>query len=358
MKNISLLLIVILLFSACGSNTEGPADRVKPRIISEQVKHDTDDPAIWINPRDPAKSLIVGTDKDADGALYVFDLQGKIDEEKTVRGLKRPNNVDIEYGLMINGESVDIAVVTERLENRIRIFRLPDMTALDNGDLTVFDGESLRAPMGISLYKRPADGAIYAIVGRKDGPTDGTYLWQYRLEDDGQGHVKMNKVRAFGQYSGKKEIEAIAVDDALGYVYYSDERVGVRKYAADPDALEAGEELALFGQNDFEDDCEGISIYPLDDKTGYILVSDQEANNFNVYKREGAPGNPHDHRLIKSIAVSTTGSDGSEVTNRILSPEFPGGLFVAMADDRRFQYYAWNDLAGDDLKSVTVSGLK
>ena len=150
MTNSILLLLTIILFSACTPNAEGPADRVKPRIISEQVKHDTDDPAIWVNPQNPAKSLIVGTDKDVDGALYVFDLQGKIDEEKTVSGLKRPNNVDIEYGLMINGESVDIAVVTERLENRIRIFRLPDMTALDHGDLTVFDDESLRAPMGIS----------------------------------------------------------------------------------------------------------------------------------------------------------------------------------------------------------------
>ena len=47
--------------------------------------HDTDDPAIWINPADPAKSLIIGTDKDDDGAYYVYDLDGKIIEEKTVR---------------------------------------------------------------------------------------------------------------------------------------------------------------------------------------------------------------------------------------------------------------------------------
>jgi len=358
MRKVILFLPLVLLCLACRQNSSVSADKVTPRIITEPVRYDTDDPAIWINRDNPGESLIVGTDKDADGALYVFDLQGKIDEQKTVRGLKRPNNVDIEYGLMINAESVDIAVVTERLENRIRVFRLPDMAPLDNGDLTVFDGDSLRAPMGISLYKRSSDGAIYAVVGRKEGPTDGTYLWQYLLKDNGQGGVKMRKVRAFGRYSGQKEIESIAVDDNLGFVYYSDEGVGVRKYAADPDAAEAGEELALFGQNDFTDDCEGISVYDLDDKTGYILVSDQQANKFNVYKREGAPGNPHDHQLIKSIAVSTTESDGSEVTIRILSSEFPGGLFVAMADDRRFQYYAWDDLAGDDLKSVTLSGLK
>ncbi len=46
--------------------------------------------------------------------------------------------------------------------------------------------------------------------------------------------VKGTLVRKFGLFSGKKEIESIAVDDALGYVYYSDEGYGVRKYYADP----------------------------------------------------------------------------------------------------------------------------
>ena len=52
------------------------------------MKHDSDDPAIWLYPTDPSKSLIIGTDKDEDGALYVFDLNGTIIEEKTVRNLK------------------------------------------------------------------------------------------------------------------------------------------------------------------------------------------------------------------------------------------------------------------------------
>ena len=355
MTRLILFLPLMYFYTACQQNTPVSVAKVKPRIITEAVEHDTDDPAIWINPADPYKSLIIGTDKDENGALYVFDLHGKIDEERTVHGLKRPNNVDIEYGLMLNGRLIDIAVVTERLENRIRIFSLPDMKPLDKGDLIVFAGESEQAPMGISLYKRPADGKIYAIVGRKSGPTDGSYLWQYLLKDNGKGEVMATKVRAFGQYSGHKEIEAIAVDDALGYVYYSDEGVGIRKYGADPDAPAANDELALFGQNDFKEDCEGISIYELDKETGYILISDQQANTFNVYRREGAEGYPHEHRRIKAITVSTTESDGSEVTSRLLLPDFPGGLFVAMADDRRFQYYAWDDLAGGDLESVSTT---
>src|SRR3546814_2063908 len=86
--------------------------------------------------------------------------------------------------------------------------------------------------MGIALYTNPK-GDIYAIVGRKTGPTDGTYLWQHLLSDDGMGKVKATLDRKFGEYSGKKEIESIAVDNELGYIYYSDEQFGVHKYYAD-----------------------------------------------------------------------------------------------------------------------------
>ncbi len=322
-------------------------DAIKPRLITEPTKYDTDDPAIWINPADHTKSLIVGTDKNSDGALYVYDLEGKI--VQVVPGLKRPNNVDINYGLMLGGKPTDIAVTTEREMQRLRIYRLPDMQCVDNGDLVVFDGDKNRAPMGIALYRRPKDGVMFAFVGGKSGPREG-YIGQYRLADDGTGHVKMTLVRQFGSYSGKKEIEAIAVDEELGYVYYSDETFGVRKYAADPDAPHANDQLALFATSGFVSDHEGISIYKINDGTGYILVSDQQANRFRIYKREGEPGRPHEHNLIKTVPVMAIESDGSDVTSTVLSPKFPSGLFVVMSNSRLFHYYSWDDIAGTDLK--------
>jgi len=257
--------------------------------------------------------------------------------------------VDVEYGLVLNGVPTDIAVTTERFTNKLRVFSLPDMKPVDNGGIEIFEGQDQRAPMGIALYKRPSDNTIFAIVGRKEGPTDGSYLWQYRLEDDCTGNVKGTKIREFGTWSGKKEIEAIAVDDELGYVYYSDEGVGVRKYYADPDAENANQELALFGTDGFAEDHEGISIYKVNDGTGYILVSDQQANAFRIFKREGEPDDPHNHQLVKIVPVSCNESDGSEVTNAVLNETFPVGLFVAMSDNRTFQYYSWTDIAGDDL---------
>jgi 3-phytase len=350
LKRIFAALITCIMLLGCKGNNTGVNESVlKPLIVTEPVKFDTDDPAIWLHPNDRSKSLIIGTDKDEDGALYVFDLHGKIIHEKTVRGLKRPNNVDVEYGLMLGGTATDIAVVTERSANKLRVFRLPDMKAVDNGGIDVFEKETHRAPMGIALYKRPTDGAVFAIVSRKEGPTNGGYLWQYKLEDDGTGFVRGVYVRQFGLWSGKKEIEAVAVDDELGYVYYSDEQYGVRKYYADPDVPDADKELALFATSGFTGDHEGISIYKINDGTGYILVSDQQANKFWIFTREGSQGNPHDHKLVKVIKVSTIESDGSEVTSAVLGEKFPFGLFVAMSSDRTFQFYSWEDIAGKDL---------
>lgn len=341
-KNILAPLSSLVIFGACQVNSAKTVvrqDGLKPVVVTQETGHDTDDPAIWINKTDTLKSLIIGTDKDSDGGLYAFDLEGKIVNK--VLGLKRPNNVDIAYGFKLNGQPVDIAVLTERETNSIRVFRLPDLTPIDNGGISVFDGEKERAPMGVAIYTRPQDAAIFAVVGRKSGPADG-YLWQYRLVDE-KGVVKGRLVRKFGAYSGKKEIESIAVDNKLGYIYYSDETVGVRKYLADPSKWD-NKELALFAKEGFVSDHEGISIYPTSDSTGYLLVSNQQNNSFMIYRREGENGVANEHKLIAEVPVSTLESDGSEVTAVPLGSKFPKGMFVAMSNGKVFHYYSWEDI--------------
>lgn len=353
------LLAVASLSAACStsSSTDSVLGKVagvnsppvKPVIITEPVRFDSDDPAIWVNRARPSESLVIGTDKNENGALYVFNLQGKIVAEKVVRGLKRPNNVDVAYGLKLNGKAVDIAVTTERLTHKLRIYTVPDMKAVDKGGIEVFRGETgneFRDLMGIALYRSP-DSKIYAIVGRKNGPKEDGYLWQYELLDDGTGNVKAELVRKFGQYSGKKEIEAIAVDNELGYIYYSDEQTGIRQYYADPE--KGNKQLSIFGTSGFAVDHEGISIYKLSDSTGYILVSDQGANRFQVFRREGTRSKPFKHELLKVVNVAARESDGSDIVSMPLNNTFRHGLFVVMSTDRTFHFYRWEDIAGKEL---------
>ena len=333
------LILMFLMILAVAAIPSIAAERVvQPRVVTERVQHDTDDPAIWIHPEDPAQSLILGTDKDADGALYVFDLEGRIQSSKVVRGLARPNNVDIARGVFVGGQRVDVALVAERFAHRLRAYRLPAMVPIDGGGIPVFVGERARDVMGVAAYQRASDGATFAIVSRSDrfAPKDG-YLHQYRLVDDGTGTLRGIFSRAFGQWSGRKEIEALSVDEMAGHVFASDETFGIRQYLADPSAPDADDEIAQFGLTGFARDHEGSAVMHRPGQSSLLFVSDQQAGALRVFSLEKTP------RLIGRIRYAALETDGIDLTPQAL-PGFPGGLLVAMSTDRTFHYYDLGEL--------------
>ena len=348
---VAVLLIPAWAFTAWSQ----PVHTVKPVLATESVSADADDPAIWVHPTDPTLSLLIGTNKAKapEGGLALFDLNGRL--LQTVEGIDRPNNVDVEYGMVLGGTKVDIVVCTERYKSRLRVFavdpldrRLTDVSCLEG--LTVFAGQEgeMAACMGVALYRRPSDGAIFAIVSRKQGPS-GAYLWQYRLSDDGNGRVRAHQVRQFGNVSAGGEIEAVAVDDELGYVYYADEGYGIRKYHADPEHPDAGTELCVFARDGFTGDREGIAVYNAHDGTGLIVCCDQIKGDskYHCYLRQGEPGLPNDQtRVVSVIAGGADDTDGIEATSRPLGDRFPAGLLIVMnSRDRNFLVYDWRDVA-------------
>lgn len=343
MKNkLILITLAVASLSSCGDKLAPVAENaLKPTVITEVVPNDTDDPAIWVNPADSSQVIVIGTDKhEKTGGLYAYDMEGKIINQ--VVPLDRPNNVDIAYGFNLAGKKVDIAVVTERGTDKIRVFSLPDLKPLDQGGIPVFENETERSPMGVALYTQ-ADSAgtkIYAVVGRKTGPS-GKYLYQYELQEK-DGAIVGTKVREFGNFQGGKEIEAIVVDNELGYIYYSDEGFGIHKYYADP--AKGNEELAVFGQKDFKEDHEGIAIYKTSDSTGYIVASNQQNNSFNIYPREGDAGNPNQYTRIAEVPVSAIECDGAEVISMPIGTKFPKGMLVAMSNGIVFHYYDWQQI--------------
>ena len=250
--------IGITTLYSCGEHNA--LKKINPDIITEKTANDSDDPAIWVNKEDPSKSIVFGTDKATKGAIYAFDLKGKIIQDKTIKGIKRPNNVDLSYDFQLNDSTkVDIIAFTERENQQIRLFAVPEMKPLDNGGFKVFEDapqENYKYPMGIALYNSPISNKTYAIVSRKEGPKS-DYLYQYELVSDSTGIIS-KLVRKLGNFSGKKEIEAIAVDNELGFIYYSDEQHCIRKYYAEPQ--KGNEEVACFAQDKFKSDIEGIAI--------------------------------------------------------------------------------------------------
>jgi 3-phytase len=329
---------------------------IEAEYSTAQLSNDPDDPAIWVHPDDASRSLILGTMKVAApaGAIVVFGTDGQI--RQLISGVDRPNNIDVEYGMPIGGRRVDIAVATERLARQLRVFRIDpaDARLIDLGGIPILEGQEgeAGAPMGIALYRRPRDGAIFAIVSPKEGPREG-YLWQYRLTDAGSGRVGATFVRRFGNFSAttvreENEIEAVAVDDALGYVYYADEADGIHKWHADPDHAEAGRELAHFARTGYRGDREGIAIYAQPDGTGYLVVADQldDDSEYHVYPREGTPGNPHDHtREITVLRGGADATDGIEISSSPLGPGLPNGAMVVMnSEPRNFLIFRWQEV--------------
>ena len=109
-KYISLIVVTAFVTSCSSSLAPLRKDGLKPTVVTETVLHDTDDPAIWIHPTNPQESLVIGTDKDTDGGLYVFNLQGKIIKKSET--IKRPNNVDIAYA---NSKNISVKNVLNDL---------------------------------------------------------------------------------------------------------------------------------------------------------------------------------------------------------------------------------------------------
>jgi 3-phytase len=343
----SLLTLFFLYFHYCfGQNSinNQSISFIEQTIATEPVRTDPDDPAIWIHPSQPELSLLVGTDKLVrTGGLYVFDLNGTIIQH--IDNLDRPNNVDVEYGFKINDtDSIDLVVLTERPQRRLRIYKINiiarRLEELTGGNTNVFTNDTgdHAAPMGIGLYKRVNDGKIYAIVSRKSGPS-GTYIGQYELIWNGQS-IDLKIIRYFGDFQGT-EIESIVVDDQLGFVYYSDEKYGIRKYNVDPTANNAGQIGFINTTNLWQGDAEGLAIYTTSDQNGYLILTDQIANGsiFHIYERQG------NNAYVHSIKTRADTTDGIEATSHSLNKDFPNGLLIVMNEiDRNFLIYDWRNI--------------
>lgn len=326
-----------------------PTIIVDPKGSTSAVIDDADDPAIWIHPSQPSSSIIIGTDKGdfPNGGLFVWNLDGTQHQRLNIN---HPNNVDVRYGMQMQGGAVDIAVVSMRNDSEIRVYRIDPVSRMLS-DITTASGIAVFAePYGLSLYKRATDGAMFAIVSNNVGGTKS--LWQLLLEDDGTGKVRGTKVREFGTITNL--VEGIVADDELGYIYAAEETQGVHKFYADP--ARGNERLAFFATADgIGGDREGMGIYNCNGGTGYLLLSSQGDNTVKVYPREGAPGNPHQHNLITTIVTNgAEACDGLDVTNRPTTANFPHGFLISHnSPGINFRLYAWEDIAQSYLSICT-----
>ena len=107
-----------LLLAGCASVpaaaplTQAPVVAASAETDPVDTAHDAaDDPAIWRNAKDPAKSLVIGTDKKA--GIHVYDMTGK---RVSFTPAARLNNVDLREVGGRPGTTRVIAVASDRAD--------------------------------------------------------------------------------------------------------------------------------------------------------------------------------------------------------------------------------------------------
>lgn len=322
---------------------------VRPTVETTPVANDgdaADDPAIWVDPADPAQSRIIGTDKQA--GLYVYDLAGKV-----VQFLPdgRMNNVDLRDGFKLGGKSVSLVTASNRTDDTIAIYAVDPATR----ELApVADGPQatgLTDPYGLCMY-RNRRGRTFVFINDTDGR-----MRQWELLARPNGKVSTKLVREF---KFATQAEGCVADDDAGVLYAAEEDNALWRMGAEPSAGTAMKEIASVAKTPaLKDDLEGVGLYDLGGGRGYLVLSSQGNNSYAVFRREGA------NEYIGSFAVAADASkgidgasetDGLDVTSRPLGPAFPHGLFIAQdgrnvapAERQNFKLVPWEQIA-DRLK--------
>jgi 3-phytase len=289
-----------------------------------------DDPAIWIDPDDPRRSIIIGTDKR--GGLGVYDLQGT--EIQYLAG-GRPNNVDLRRGFRLAGRRVTIVAAEERDRDQILLFRLDPRTRR----LRPVAAGRIPAGMevyGSCMYRSPVSGRFYVFVSSKSGR-----IRQFRLLRVGT-RVRAQHVRTFDVGD---QTEACVADDRTGDLYVSEENRGIWRYRAEPGAG-GGRTLvdAAGGDGHLTPDVEGLTL-----ADGYLIASNQGRNSYTVYRRGPVDRYVTTFRIVAGHVDGVHNTDGIDATSLPLGRDFPTGVLVAQDGDNRggnqnFKLVRW-DLA-------------
>ena len=287
-----------------------------------------DDPAIWRNPADPSKSLIVGTDKK--GGLYVYNLAG---EERSFLAAPGMNNVDlveIEGGriLVIASDRADLATAHLFLA----MLDPATGTLAPAGRIAVGPGEGY----GICIAKPAGSDEVVVFSAPKNGR-----IYRTVLAPSATGFAPVTSTLA----SVATQPEGCIADPRTGTLYIGEEVAGL--WAID---MTSGEKrmVAPIDNRMLVADLEGLAIAPEGEDGGYLVASSQGDNAYAVYRLPG-----HEpvgrFRIAAGMFGAAEETDGIELDNRDFGPDYPGGLFIAQDGinppyAQNFKLVSWGDV--------------
>ncbi len=281
-----------------------------------------DDPAVWIHPSHPEMSLILGTNKK--GGLAVYNLKG---QEVAYHPLGTPNNVDVRYGFALNEKKVDLVGFSDRSIKGFRILLIDSTGQLKEVEGGVYscDTSMIDEAYGFCLYHHTQTSQFYAFLNGKNGK-----IGQYLIQADSiAAHLDIQHIRTLEVPS---QPEGMVADDEMGVLYVGEEGAGIWRFPAIPGDGDLGRMIHQSSMNENPDiryDLEGLALYYAPQGLGYLIASSQGSFSYAVFKREAGNAYVGSFKIGKGEKTDgTEETDGLEVVNVALGPDFPFGLLV------------------------------
>jgi 3-phytase len=340
----SITIAVFLMLSSCGKqpgNSDTQQDGASRKNVQvneawESVwdeNDNVDSPAFWHSP--DGVHLVIATAKSTDRLLVYEAASGKLlysigSGGSNAGEFRRPNGIAI----MDN-----YAIIVERDNRRIQVFRLPEWTSLG-----FFGSDVLIKPYGVTITRSGDDFLLYITDNyeTEDGDTPpeselGTRIKQFRMrivKDAVEGVL----LKSFGMTSGPgvlRVVESIWADTVHNRLLIADEdptENNVKVY--DLDGNFTG---TIIGNGLFEYQPEGIVLYDCPDGNGYWIMTDQgkNVNTFLVFDRSNF------EFLASFTGPATRNTDGIALTQSSFEA-FPSGAFFAVHDDGGVVAFDWS----------------
>jgi 3-phytase len=152
------------------------------------------------------------------------------------------------------------------------------------------------------------------------------------------------------------QAEGCVADDDTGALYIAEEDVGVWRYQAEPDGGAERRPLDSTAKDGrLKADVEGVALFRGKADAGYLVVSNQGADNYAVYRREGDNAFVGFLSIVANDELGIDGAsetDGLEVTSVPLGRRFPHGLLVVQdgrnitpTERQNFKLVPWERVA-------------
>jgi len=285
-----------------------------------------DDPAIWRNPRHPARSLIVATDKKA--GIHVYALDGA---PRDFRPDGRLNNVD----LVDIGRRGAIVVASDRSDEtraRLQIYRLDPRAGrlVPLGSVAGGSGEAY----GLCLTQSGRSLDAFSVL--KDGTVNKVRI---TFGKDGPKGTVLRTLRVGGQAEG------CVVDPRSRRLYVGEEARGVWAFDARAHRPVEGKLVAPADGRHLVPDVEGLALVPNGKRGGLLVVSSQGDNAYSLFRLpDMKPAGRF--RIAAGTFGATEETDGIEARPGSFGRSYPGGIFVAQDGDngpraQNFKIVSW-----------------